>query len=92
VAGTSLIRLYQFTLSGFVGNSCRHFPTCSEYAHEVVARHGFWAGGCLSLFRVARCGPWGTHGVDLAPETLPSNTRWFMPWRYRAAGVHPHCV
>ena len=38
--GMGLIRLYQLTLSGFVGNSCRHIPTCSEYGYEAVARHG----------------------------------------------------
>ncbi len=68
--GTSFVRLYQLTLSGFIGNSCRHLPTCSEYAYEAIARHGFWAGGWMALFRVARCGPFGTHGIDRVPETL----------------------
>jgi len=64
------VRLYQLTLSGFVGNSCRHLPTCSEYAYEAIARHGLWAGGWMGLFRVIRCGPWGTHGIDRVPDTL----------------------
>lgn len=54
--GVGFIRLYQLTLSGFVGNSCRHIPTCSEYGYEAIARHGLWAGGWMALFRVARCG------------------------------------
>jgi putative membrane protein insertion efficiency factor len=62
--------LYQLTLSGFIGNSCRHLPTCSEYAYEAIARHGLWKGGWLALFRVGRCGPGGTHGIDNVPETL----------------------
>lgn len=45
--GTALVRLYQLTLSGFVGNHCRHMPTCSEYAYEAIARHGLWAGGWM---------------------------------------------
>ena len=68
--GTALVRLYQLTLSGFVGNSCRHLPTCSEYAYEAIARHGLWAGGWMGLFRVCRCGPGGTHGIDRVPEQL----------------------
>ena len=84
--GTSLIRLYQLTLSGFVGNSCRHLPTCSEYAYEAIARHGLWAGFWLGLFRVARCGPGGTRGIDRVPETLAGRFRWFMPWRYWSIG------
>lgn len=86
VLGTSLVRLYQLTLSGFVGNSCRHLPTCSEYAHEAIARHGLWAGGWMGLFRVLRCGPFGTHGIDRVPETLAARYVWFMPWRYWQIG------
>lgn len=84
--GTSLVRFYQLTLSGFVGNSCRHLPTCSEYAHEAIARHGLWAGGWMGLFRVLRCGPFGTHGIDLVPEALADRYVWFMPWRYWRVG------
>ena len=73
--GTSLIRLYQLTLSGFIGHTCRHLPTCSEYGYEAIARHGLIAGGWLTARRVARCGPFGTSGVDNVPETLQS--RWF---------------
>jgi len=68
VLGTSLIRLYQLTLSGFIGNNCRHMPTCSEYGYEAVARHGLLKGSWLTLKRVARCGPGGTCGIDNVPE------------------------
>ena len=84
--GMGLIRLYQLTLSGFVGNSCRHIPTCSEYGYEAVARHGLWAGGWMTLFRVGRCGPGGTSGLDPVPEHLEMRYRWFTPWRYFALG------
>jgi putative membrane protein insertion efficiency factor len=80
--GTAGIRLYQLTLSGFVGNHCRHLPTCSEYAYEAIARHGLWAGGWMGFFRVIRCGPWGTHGIDRVPAALERRYRWFAPWRY----------
>jgi len=81
--GTSLVRLYQLTLSGFIGNSCRHLPTCSEYAYEAVARHGLWAGGWMGFFRVLRCGPGGTHGIDNVPVALHGRLHWYTPWRYR---------
>lgn len=84
--GTSLVRFYQLTLSGFVGNSCRHLPTCSEYAHEAIARHGLWAGGWMGLFRVLRCGPFGTHGIDRVPEVLEDRYVWFTPWQYWRIG------
>ncbi len=74
--GVGLIRLYQLTLSGFIGHTCRHLPTCSEYGYEAIARHGLLPGGWLTLRRVARCGPFGTSGIDNVPETL--NWRWRM--------------
>ncbi|MGB6118294.1 MAG: membrane protein insertion efficiency factor YidD [Mesorhizobium sp.] len=82
VFGTAFVRLYQLTLSGFIGNTCRHMPTCSEYAYEAIARHGLWAGGWMGLFRFMRCGPWGTHGIDNVPETLRPRFVWYLPWRY----------
>ncbi|MBW0369783.1 membrane protein insertion efficiency factor YidD [Ensifer adhaerens] len=80
--GMALIRAYQLTLSSFIGNSCRHLPTCSEYGYEAIARHGFWAGGWMTLFRVARCGPGGTHGFDPVPERLAPRLVWYAPWRF----------
>ncbi|MDF1634160.1 membrane protein insertion efficiency factor YidD [Mycoplana sp. MJR14] len=81
LAGMAFIRLYQLTLSGFIGNSCRHLPTCSEYGYEAIARHGLWRGGFLTLFRVARCGPGGTSGFDPVPERLAERYAWWAPWR-----------
>ncbi|MDG3578692.1 membrane protein insertion efficiency factor YidD [Rhizobium sp. YJ-22] len=80
--GMGFIRLYQLTLSSLIGNSCRHLPTCSEYGYEAIARHGFWSGGWMTLFRVARCGPGGSSGFDPVPETLEPTTRWWAPWRH----------
>jgi len=65
--GIGLIRLYQLTLSGFIGNSCRHLPTCSEYGYEAIARYGLIRGGWLTLIRVGKCNPWGTSGHDPVP-------------------------
>ena len=86
LVGMGFIRLYQLTLSGFVGNSCRHIPTCSEYGYEAIARYGLWAGGWMTLFRVGRCGPGGTSGLDPVPDTLKSRYHWWTPWRYFRIG------
>ena len=68
VLALSLIRLYQLTLSGFIGNACRHSPTCSEYGYEAIARHGLFRGGLYTIKRIAKCGPWGTSGFDPVPQ------------------------
>ena len=80
----ALIRFYKRAISPGLPPSCRFQPTCSEYAYEAIARHGLWAGGFMGLFRLARCGPGGTHGIDLVPERLPERYVWHMPWRYWA--------
>ncbi len=81
----ALIRLYQLTLSAFIGRSCRHLPTCSEYAMEAIRAHGAWAGFWLGLWRVLRCHPYGTHGHDPVPlEGVPRLDPQF--WRYRRFG------
>jgi putative membrane protein insertion efficiency factor len=68
--GIGFVRLYQLTLSGFVGNACRHMPTCSEYAYEAIARFGLVPGGWLAARRIARCHPFGTSGHDPVPERM----------------------
>ncbi len=75
------MRAYQLTLSGFVGNGCRHVPTCSEYGYEAIARHGLWAGGWMAFFRVLRCGPGGSMGHDPVPTELPPGLLGWLPWR-----------
>jgi putative membrane protein insertion efficiency factor len=76
------VAAYRLTLSPLVGFDCRHLPTCSQYADEAFARHGFWAGGWMTLARLLRCQPFGTSGLDLVPSGLPAGARWYLPWRY----------
>jgi uncharacterized protein len=85
--GVGFIRLYQLTLSGFIGNSCRHLPTCSEYGYEAFARHGFASGFWLTLFRVMRCGPGGSCGIDNVPHNLPRFSA-ATPWKLWHFGRH----
>jgi len=77
-----LIRAYQLTLSAFFGRTCRHLPTCSEYADEAIAAFGIWAGSWMTLARLWRCRPFGSHGHDPVPGILPAGCRWYTPWRY----------
>jgi len=77
-----LIAIYRVTLSPLIGNTCRHVPSCSQYADEAIARHGLWAGGFMTLARLLRCQPFGTSGLDFVPRSLPPHARWYLPWRY----------
>lgn len=62
-----LIRVYQVTLSPFLGGHCRYKPTCSMYALEAIQEHGPWRGGILALKRLLRCHPFVKGGYDPVP-------------------------
>lgn len=62
------IRGYQFLLSPWLGNQCRFYPTCSEYARLAIIEHGTLIGGWLTLRRTLKCHPWHPGGIDLVPE------------------------
>ena len=62
-----LIKLYQ-SIPGPWHNSCRHIPTCSNYAIEAIERYGFIKGWFLSIKRIIRCNPFGTYGYDPVPD------------------------
>ena len=64
---TGLIKLYQLTLSPFIGRQCRFHPTCSHYALEVIDQHGPIAGCWLALRRLLKCHPFHPGGLDLPP-------------------------
>jgi uncharacterized protein len=82
ILARAAVKAYRLTLSPLIGLNCRHLPTCSQYADEAFARHGFWAGGWMTLARVLRCQPFGTSGLDFVADTLPARARWYLPWRY----------
>ncbi|MBW7847785.1 MAG: membrane protein insertion efficiency factor YidD [Bacteroidales bacterium] len=62
-----LIRVYQYTLSPYIGRSCRYTPTCSQYSVEAIRKYGILKGGRLALKRIGSCHPWGGSGYDPVP-------------------------
>lgn len=61
------IRLYQYCISPLMVPSCRFTPTCSQYACEALAKHGFLRGMRLSIWRILRCNPWCKGGYEPVP-------------------------
>lgn len=64
----NLIRLYQYCLRPLLGQNCRFYPSCSDYAKDAVEQHGTWRGLGLSLARIMRCHPWHPGGYDPVPQ------------------------
>ena len=77
------LAVWQWGISPWLPPSCRYHPSCSAYARTSILRHGLWAGFWLSLFRLARCHPWGASGYDPVPQRL---TRpFYVVSQYRRA-------
>ncbi len=64
---TALIRFYQIAISPWLPATCRYTPTCSAYGIEAFKKYGPFKGFWLTLKRVIRCNPWGSHGHDPVP-------------------------
>ena len=59
-----LIQGYKYLISPLLGNSCRYFPSCSDYSIEALKTYGFLKGLYLSFKRIISCNPWGGSGFD----------------------------
>lgn len=66
-AALALIRLYRSAVSPYLPGLCRYSPSCSGYAYEAIAKHGFAKGAALAAKRLARCRPFGGRGYDPVP-------------------------
>ena len=60
----SLINIYKYLISPFLGNNCRFLPTCSEYTKEAIIKFGLVKGTSLGFKRIIKCHPWGKSGHD----------------------------
>lgn len=62
-----LIKIYQTTISPFLGANCRYTPTCSAYGIEAIKKYGPFKGARMALRRILSCHPWGKSGFDPVP-------------------------
>jgi len=62
-----LIRAYQYLLSPMLGQRCKYYPSCSNYAIEALRVHGAVRGAGLAAWRLLRCNPFSNGGVDPVP-------------------------
>lgn len=66
-----LIRGYQLIVSPLFPPSCRFIPSCSDYARQALETHGLLKGTMLSAWRLLRCQPFCSGGLDPVPEPRP---------------------
>lgn len=83
------VHAYQWTLRPWLGWPCRHLPTCSDYALAAIDKNGAWKGFWLTVSRLSRCQPWGTHGYDPVPDLRGVRHPLYAAYRYgRWSGRH----
>jgi uncharacterized protein len=58
------IKLYQKTVSPMLGERCKYYPSCSEYAAQAITKFGILRGLVLAGWRLLRCNPWSHGGFD----------------------------
>ena len=61
------IRFYQRFITPYTPASCRYYPTCSAYAVTALRTHGALVGTGLTVWRLLRCNPWSSGGIDHVP-------------------------
>jgi len=63
-----LLRAYKLGISPVLGQNCRFYPSCSDYAAEAIREHGATKGSMLAARRLCKCHPWHPGGLDPVPE------------------------
>jgi putative membrane protein insertion efficiency factor len=69
------IRVYQRAISPALGNRCRYYPSCSEYAVQATRSYGILRGLVLAAWRLLRCNPLSHGGFDYVEEQTLFRTR-----------------
>ena len=59
-----LARVYQSTLSRYLGRQCRFHPSCSVYFIQAVEARGALVGTLKGVWRILRCNPFTSGGYD----------------------------
>ena len=69
-----LLRGYKYLISPMLGQNCRFYPSCSEYAAQAISEYGAAKGSLMAGKRLCKCHPWHEGGVDLVPPKESANS------------------
>lgn len=58
------LRFYRYFISPLLGQRCRFYPSCSEYAQEALQYHGARQGLWFAIKRILKCHPFHPGGYD----------------------------
>ena len=63
-----ILKGYQRYISPILGNNCRFYPSCSNYAAKAFESYGVFRGTILVVNRLAKCHPFHAGGLDEVPN------------------------
>ena len=58
------VLLWRKLISPLYGDVCRYYPSCSGYGLQSLQNLGVLRGIPLTAWRILRCNPWSSGGVD----------------------------
>jgi uncharacterized protein len=65
--GIVLVHAWRWTFGRLTPpNTCKFYPSCSQYALDALHRYGLVRGSAKAARRLLRCNPWSHGGVDPA--------------------------
>ena len=59
-----LIKVYQISISPFLGSTCKYYPSCSQYAIDTLRIHNPIKSLFYIFSRIIRCNPFSKGGYD----------------------------
>lgn len=59
-----LLRLYARFISPFLGQNCRYYPSCSNYAYWLLEKQGFFKAFFAICLRILRCNGLFAGGIE----------------------------
>lgn len=65
----TFIVAYRYCISPLLGNCCRFYPSCSQYAEEAISSYGVNRGIWMAIKRILSCHPWHAGGYDPVPDS-----------------------
>jgi putative membrane protein insertion efficiency factor len=75
------VYFYRYAISPLLSPSCRHVPSCSQYALDALRMYGPLTGLLMATNRILRCRPGGTHGYDPVPVFRFKKYRWYSRYK-----------
>ncbi len=81
-----LLIFYKKLISPFLGQNCRFYPSCSQYAIDCLKHYSLGKAIVKSIGRILRCHPFHKGGYDPAlkekkPFYFNSNHHYKQPYK-----------